>query len=201
MRELILEKGYADITITDLAKRSRISVSHFLYYFPSKEAVLEEVCRDLLTTALAEINSRRGADVQHRIEHLTRMIFSRSTVPRPEFGFFLEILVLSMHYPRVKKLFDEYSLGVADYLVDLFSRVPRADGRSPEDTASIVTALWGGLLNTAMFDPKLNEHRARALFRSMLFSLAGIEPARAVESLASRGRFEKRTADAAAHHM
>src|SRR5208283_2688922 len=108
LRHLIQEKGYAEITLTYLAKRSGMSVSHFLYYFPSKEAVLEELCQGLLKNFLAYVDSHRSNTPVERIENLVRLIFSKQTFARSEFGFMIEILALSRHYPRVSKLFDEY---------------------------------------------------------------------------------------------
>jgi len=200
MRQLILEKGYAETSITDLAKRSRISVSHFLYYFPTKEAVLEEVCKELLTTVQGFVDSHRGDSPEQRIEHLVGLIFPKEALPRPEFGFFVEILALSMHYPRVRKLFDEYSLGINAYLIDLFRKVPRTAGRSAEDAATIAAALWGGLLHNAMFDKRLREQRARALFRGMLLDLAGIGTKREVKGARSTIHRTAGTSGAATSH-
>jgi len=188
LRYLIQEKGYADVTITDLAKRSGMSVSHFLYYFPSREAVLEELCQQMLTSFFLHVNSHRDDAPEHRMEHLVRLIFTKGTFPRSEFGFMVEILALSMHHPRVRKLLDEYTVWMNDYLLDLFRHVPRAPGLSAEDAATIAAAIWGGLLHNALFDKNLKDDRARALFRQMLFSLAGMnpEPRRQTRRLGSR---------------
>lgn len=176
LRYLIQEKGYANITITDLAKRSGMSVSHFLYYFPTREAVLEELCQQLLTSFFLYVNSHRDDPPEQRIEHLVRLVFTKGTFPRSEFGFMVEILALSIHYPRVRKLLDEYTVWMNDYLLDLFRHVPRPPGLTAEDAATIAAAIWGGLLHNSMFDKNLKDERARALFRQMLFSLAGMNP-------------------------
>ncbi len=153
-----------------------MSVSHFLYYFPSKEAVLEELCQGLLKNFLIYVDSHRSNSPVERIENLVRLIFSKQTFPRSEFGFMIEILALSRHYPRVSKLFDEYTAGMNDYLIDLFRQVPRTPGVSAEDAATIAAAIWGGLLYNALFDKSLKDERARALFRQMLYRLAGLDP-------------------------
>ena len=41
----MLDKGFSGTSLTDLAKRAGMSVSHFLYYFPDKETVLAELAR------------------------------------------------------------------------------------------------------------------------------------------------------------
>jgi hypothetical protein len=44
----ILTKGYANTSLSDLARRSGLTGSHLLRYFPSKQAVLEKLCREFL---------------------------------------------------------------------------------------------------------------------------------------------------------
>jgi|HubBroStandDraft_6_1064221.scaffolds.fasta_scaffold244691_2 AcrR family transcriptional regulator len=183
LQHLIQEKGYAEITLTYLAKRSGMSVSHFLYYFPSKEAVLEELCQGLLKNFLSYVDSHRSNTPLERIEHLVRIIFSKQTFARSEFGFMIEILALSRHYPRVSKHFDEYTEGMNDYLIDLYRRVPRTPGVSAEDAATVAAAIWGGLLYNALFDKSLKDERARYLFREMLYRLAGLDPDKPAKSV------------------
>ncbi len=177
LRRLILEKGYAETTLTDLANAVGMSVSHFLYYFPSKEAVLEELCAELLTRLLTEVNFHREAPPLERIQILVELVFTRDVVPRADFGFLIEIVALSLHCPRVRKLILDYYRGMMDYLSDLFRNVPRAPGRSPEDAATIAAGLWEGLIINSLFDQRLSEARARLLFKQALLGLAGLENA------------------------
>jgi AcrR family transcriptional regulator len=175
LRRLILEKGYAETTLTDLAHAVGMSVSHFLYYFPSKEAVLEELCAELLTRLLTEVNSHREAPPLERIQILVELVFTRDVVPRADFGFLIEIVALSLHYPRVRKLILDYYRGMMDYLTELFRNVPRAPGHSPEDAATVAAGIWEGLIINSLFDQRLGEARARLLFKQALLGLAGLE--------------------------
>jgi len=40
LKRCMVAQGYADTSLSDLARTAGISVSHFLYYYPSKDAVL-----------------------------------------------------------------------------------------------------------------------------------------------------------------
>src|ERR1700681_3208520 len=75
LRRCMLTKGYAETRLTDLARAAGISVSHFLYYFESKEAVLEEVCEEVVEQTLAEVTSYRDDPPEERIHVLVDHVF------------------------------------------------------------------------------------------------------------------------------
>src|ERR1700686_5890024 len=86
LRRCMLTKGYAETRLTDLARAAGISVSHFLYYFESKEAVLEEVCEEVVEQTLAEVTSYRDDPPEERIHVLVDHVFVRSVITRSELG-------------------------------------------------------------------------------------------------------------------
>lgn len=48
LRVSMVKKGYAKTSLVDIAKTAELSPSHVLYYFRDKEAVLDELCDQIL---------------------------------------------------------------------------------------------------------------------------------------------------------
>jgi AcrR family transcriptional regulator len=175
LRRCMLSKGYAETSLTDLAKSAGMSVSHLLYYFPSKEAALEELCAEVTNGLLSEIVAYKDEPVEERIHVLADHIFMRNVVARSELGIALELIALSLHRPKISKKLKAYSGTMISYLTDLFRIVPRQPGMSAEDTAEIAAAIWMGLFTNFQYDSQLDDGRARRLFRRSLFALANIQ--------------------------
>ncbi len=170
----MLTKGYAETRLTDLARAAGISVSHFLYYFPSKEAALEEVCDEIVEQTLIEISAFRNDPPEERIHVLVDHVFVRSVVTRSELGVILELVALSMHRPVIREKLHHYNREMMAYLTDLFEKVPRRPGVSAKEAAEIAAAIWMGLLTNSQYDSALDDSRARRLFRRSLFDLANL---------------------------
>jgi AcrR family transcriptional regulator len=173
LRRCMVTKGYAETRLTDLARAAGISVSHFLYYFESKEAVLEEVCDEVVEQTLAEVTSYRDDPPEERIHVLVDHVFVSSVTPS-ELGVILELVGLSMHRSKIREKLDRYNREMMAYLTDLFEQVPRQPGVSSREAADIAAAILVGLLTNSQYDSGLDDGRARRLFRRSLFDLANI---------------------------
>lgn len=175
LRRCMLTKGYAETRLTDLARAAGISVSHYLYYFASKEAALKEVCDEIVDQTLAEVTASRGEPPEERIHVLVDHVFVRSIFSqRSELGVILELVALSMHRSAIREKLNYYNREMMAYLTDLFEQVPRQPGVSARDAAEIAAAIWMGLLTNSQYDGTLDDSRARRLFRRSLFDLANI---------------------------
>src|SRR5271170_5351483 len=56
---LMLEKGYASTSLTDIAKRARMKASHVAYYFANKEAILIELDRALIDAIVSNLAAHK----------------------------------------------------------------------------------------------------------------------------------------------
>src|SRR5580693_6776097 len=70
LRRRMIEKGYAQTSLANIATAAGMSASHLLYYFPSKEAVLEELCEQVLSRLFQTINASRSEPPEERIHLL-----------------------------------------------------------------------------------------------------------------------------------
>jgi AcrR family transcriptional regulator len=174
LRKLIMEKGYAEISLTELAQVAGMSVSHLLYYFASKEAALAELCDNVVEGILSHITSHLEDPPEERIHMLVDHLFLHGVVPREELGIVWELIALSIHKPQIRKKLREYNETMMAYLVDLFEKVPRQRGVSARDSADIAAAVWMGFFTNSAYDELVSNARARQLFRRSLLGLANI---------------------------
>jgi AcrR family transcriptional regulator len=84
LRRCMLEKGYAETSLTDLAKAANMSVSHLIYYYPSKEAALLDLSRQLNEQVLFDVGSHRDEPPQDQIRVLVDNVFVRGAISRDE---------------------------------------------------------------------------------------------------------------------
>jgi AcrR family transcriptional regulator len=187
LRHCVLEKGYAETSLTDLAKAAKMSVSHLLYYYEGKEAVLLDVARQLNEQIFVDVATHHDEPPEERIHVLVDNVFVRGAITRSELGLIREILALAGHKPALRAALEGYNRRMTGYLEDLFSKTPRQAGLSAEDAAETAAALWVGLAINTDFDKHLGISRARRLFRQSLFSLANLDSTKAPSARTQAG--------------
>src|SRR5215469_11855303 len=125
LRRLMISKGYAETTLTDIAAESGLSVSHVLYYFKGKEGILEELCRRVVAGYKRDLDAHRHEPPEERIHIFVAYSFAGPNRIQYEYRLGLELLALSLHRPAIRKMLDEVYDATVGYLTDLFSQVPR----------------------------------------------------------------------------
>jgi AcrR family transcriptional regulator len=157
----IRDKGYAATSLADVASAAGLSPSHLLYYYGSKEAVLE----DLFTVA-----------TRHLLESLAELPWED---PPAAFDALADYYFdgrafwgLSTHYPRIREIKAGFDDEIRERLDGVFARTRRQPDLSARDAAEIAYGLLSGLL-TVTYSSDLEPARARSLFRRTLARLAG----------------------------
>jgi AcrR family transcriptional regulator len=167
LRRSMIERGYAQTSLVDIAAAADMSASHLLYYFPSKEAVLEELCEQVLNRLFETVSASRSQSPEERIH----LLVGNVSMANSEFAIAVELTALSIHRPTIREKLSKYSHDVREYLTDLFAQLPRQPGLSAADAAEIAAGLWEGLFMNSHYEPDLDEGRMRSLFRRTLFAL------------------------------
>jgi AcrR family transcriptional regulator len=175
LRRCVRQKGYAETRLSDLAKSSGISVSHLLYYFPSKEAVLDKLCREFLGDFSSEFKRHRDDSPEDQLNILVNQLFLENPERSADQALGLELVALSMHRPVTRRILREHNHRMMTYLAELFSKLPRQEGVTPEEAARIAVGLRFGLFANSIFDDYLDSQSARRIFRRSLFQLAGFD--------------------------
>ena len=178
LHDLILAKGYAETSLSDLAETVGMSVSHLLYYFDSKEAVLEELCRKVNARFLAGISVSGDDSPERRLEALVDQIFTGRGRPRQEYRLTAEMVALSVNRPKIRKLIAEFNDEWSATLKVWFEQISRPSGISAEDAAVRTRAVLSGLVNNAQFDARLGVRRVHRLFRLALLDIIGVRALR-----------------------
>jgi len=174
LHECIRKSGYAETRLSDLAKSSKLSVSHLLYYFPSKEAVLEKLCHGFLDGLFAEFVRYGDTSPKEQLDLLINQFFPREEVEAASLGLGLELIGLSMHRPTIFQIMRLHNREMMRYLTDLFSKLPRRRGVTAEEAARIAAGLRVGLFTNGIFDDELDRETARKIFRRSMYELAGM---------------------------
>ena len=169
----MLKKGYAETSLTDLAASLQMSVSHLLYYYPNKEAVLLELARGLHEHVLVGVVAHRDEPPAERIHLLVDNMFV--AVSPEALGLLREINALSAHSVALRADLEEFAGTVIAYLEDLFAKTPRQPGMSAQDAAQLAAALWMGLMINMGFTNRQGNREARRLFRQSLLSLGRLD--------------------------
>jgi AcrR family transcriptional regulator len=180
LRQCVIAKGYAETSLTDLAKAAHMSVSHLLYYYPSKEQVLLDLSSLISDRVLADVTASRDEPPEERIHVLADNVFAGGVVERTELCIVRELVALAIHRPELRERQREYNRQIMNYLEDLFEKTPRQPGLSPVEAAEIAGAVWMGLINNADYDERLTPGMAKRLFRRTLLSLASLDGSAAV---------------------
>jgi len=188
---LMLEKGYASTSLTDVARRARISPSHLAYYFATKDTILQELYRALSEALLAGITSHRGEPPIEQCHLLASYAFLEPAMSLSDRSIVLELIGIAVHNPRLRRRYQEHALKMIGYLRELFARTPRAFNLSAEDAALLAASIWMGLLASSYFYKSFDRSRARMLFRQTLLILAGLGGRQLVSSNGKRGKREK----------
>ncbi len=170
LRKCILTKGYADTSLSDLARGAGLTVSHLLYYFPSRQAVLEKLCREFLGRLTAEFKRNRAKPPEEQIRILVDQIFGGKPAAESDLKIGLEFVALSMHQPVIRKILREHNASVMEYLTDLFSKVPHDARISAGEAARIAAGLRLGLFTNSIYDDVLNSQYIRKLCRQLFLA-------------------------------
>jgi len=179
---LILQKGYASTSLTDVARKVRISPSHLVYYFPTKEAILLELYRTLFGALLSDITSHRAEAPIKQCDLLASYAFLEPTIPLSDRSIMLELIGLAVHNPRLRRHTYDYAQKMISYLAELFAQTPRAANLSAQDAALLAASIWSGLLTNSYYYKKFDRTRAHALFRQTLLLLAGLTGQHSISS-------------------
>lgn len=171
-RELLAEKTFDELSITEILARSGQSTGRFYARFSGKEAVFQELCRrfesQVQEQVAEEVARWEGLPLATRVERLVRLVAMLNVENRP----ILRSMLLRVwrepggHSRLAGEVRDE---GFEELLLQGL-RVGGRDGRRPAPTERAVRwaveivsvtcrheLLFGGLFDAEMDDPRVEE--------------------------------------------
>jgi AcrR family transcriptional regulator len=172
----IIEQGYANTTLTDIAVRAKMTPSHVGYYFDDKAASLVHYARGLCERIVAgfpTLDSGRSPDAL--IDEVVAFCFGEGQ-PTTEFlGVVQELSGLAVHDEALREIKSQHTRHWQRFLQILFDTITPVAGLDSRDAARITHALLAGLDTNTVFDPTLSRATAQQLFRDTVRTLAGLD--------------------------
>ncbi len=175
LRRSMLDKGFAGTSLTELAKRAGMSVSHFLYYFPDKETVLAELAKSFTDETLEFIGALTPRAPQDQCRELVNFFFGGRAVPPTYRNLVLQTMGVATHDPKLLARQRQQASRFRAYLRQLFRKSTGVPGMKVDDAAAIAGAVWMGLYVNSYFDPALTMPRAARLMLATMSWLGGFE--------------------------
>ena len=171
--ECIRDKGYAATSLADVAVAAGISASHLLYYYPSKDAVLEDLFAVATRHMRDDIAKLPWDSSAEALDALGDYFFGGRVFSRTEQATMLQFWGLSTHYVRLRQTKGEFDADVRERLTAVFRKAKRPPGLSARDAADATYGLLAGLLSTSYFVDDLELSRARDIYRRAVARLLG----------------------------
>ncbi len=175
LHEFILQKGYANCTLADIARGASMSPSHLLYYFRGKDAALSFYFDFVANWILDRVRETAAETPERQIEALADSFFGRRAIGKSEIGLMLEVFGLAVHHKELHRKKADFDGRFKKQLEALFEQTPRRFGLSASDAAESAYSMLVGLRTSAYFDERLGLRRAHALFLGHALRLAGLE--------------------------
>jgi AcrR family transcriptional regulator len=188
LHDCVIAQGYAKTTLADVARAAGMSPSHLLYYFPGKDAILEQYFADVSLRIMERMRGFQAEDPERRILLLAELFFGGEKVTKSEIGFMLECFGAAVHDKRLNREKTRLDRFCKAYLQNLFEQLPCGPSRA-KACAEVSYAMLVGLRTAAYFDERLSPDQARGLFYAEVLNLAQLE--RRATAKRSRGRRER----------
>jgi AcrR family transcriptional regulator len=174
LHDCVIAQGYAKTTLADVARAAGMSPSHLLYYFPGKDAILEQYFADVARRIVERMRGFEAEEPERRIDLLAELFFGGQKVTKLEVGFMLECFGAAVHDKRLNREKSRLDRFCKSYLQRLFEQLSHGRARA-RDCAEVSYAMLVGLRTAAYFDARLSAEQARALFHGEVRNLAQLE--------------------------
>jgi AcrR family transcriptional regulator len=172
LHDCIVSQGYSKTTLRDVAKASGMTASHLLYYFPGKDAILEQYFQDVADVLLDRIRGFSKKPPDQQVELLSDLFFAGKGLTRQEIGFMLECFGVAVHDRRLRQMKTDLDRECKAYLTGLFEKLSGQGGQPAEDAAEIAYAILIGLRTAVYFDKRQVLPQGRRLFHDSIINLA-----------------------------
>ena len=151
-----------------------MSPSHVFYYFEGKDAVLQELYRDLAESLVTSLTALQGLPPEEQFRTMADFAFSGEVFSHDERLVFTELIGQSMHNPSVREIRDGLTTAVVNYLTNVFESCPQTKGPNAENAGLAAATLGTGLVVFCCCDLLPPDH-ARVLLHEGLRKIGGFE--------------------------
>jgi AcrR family transcriptional regulator len=183
--DVLVERGFPDTRIADVAERAEVSPALVIYYFKTKDRLLTEAVRyaEDLWYAEGEKRLARLATAASRLEEIVAMTcLSEEHLSEDSWAIWLDLWATAVRHPEVRSVREEFDENWRE-LIRRIVREGQAGGEFAEvpveDFAVTFSALLDGFaIQIALRDPVVTPERAFRISMAMAAALLGFEPSR-----------------------
>ncbi len=173
LHDCVIEQGYSNTTLADIARAAGMSPSHLLYYFQGTNAILAQYFADVAQRIVERINGISSETPARQIQLLADLFFAGKGITKSEIGFMLECFGVAVHDKQLHHEKAALDRECKDYLRRLFEQSPCGPSNA-RSFAELAYAMLVGLRTAAYFDQSLAPHKARKLFYLEMMRLADL---------------------------
>lgn len=156
-RSILVNEGYAELTLRRAAARAGIRLGTLQYYYPTKEKLFRAAFKDALREESERIDNRvtrAGTNPEKRLRALFRGAF-QATGNEQTTGFFLELWSRARFDNFAAKLMDDFYLQILDWLATLIRECrPNLAKRVCRQRAMLALATLEGMTLFAAIDER-----------------------------------------------
>ncbi|HEY6064935.1 MAG TPA: TetR/AcrR family transcriptional regulator [Thermoanaerobaculia bacterium] len=185
----VAEKGFAEVTLDDVARRASVSKGVTLYYFVSKEDLFRQLFAwlvDSIHERMREAVSSAGGSVE-RVHALVAITFPSPSKNRAFFRAFVDFCGLAARRDGFRDVMEHFYRGCREIDLEIVREGMRRGDfavRDADSAASTVRAIFDGLMMQWLAERDLESSFGRYRDRCEVELLRYLTPA-AVESPAS----------------
>lgn len=176
LHDCMIEKGYAQTTLADVAAAAKMYPSHLLYYFKGKDAILQQYFQNVSVQIVDRINGFRALEPREQIEELTNLFFAGSGITKSEIGLMLECFGVAVNDKVLRREKAELDATCKAYLKDLIEKSPGGFIANTSDAAEVAYATLIGLRTAVYFDQDFDLAEAHRVFHKTMLKMTGLPP-------------------------
>ena len=186
----VAEKGFADVTLDDIARRAGVSKGVTLYYFSSKEDLFRRLFAWLVDSVHARMRDAVSsvATPAEKVHELVAITFPSPSKNRAFFRAFVDFCGLAARRDAFRDVMERFYRGCREIDGEIVrDGMRRGDFAvtDPDAAASTVRAIFDGLMMQWLAETDLEASFASYRDRCEIELLRYLAPAAAVESRAS----------------
>lgn len=146
--DVLVEDGYAGLSLRGVAQRAGLSLGNLQYYFPTKQDVVRALLARYLETALRHVRERMdggGQQPAKRLRHALDALLEDQESPR-HFQLFAELWALAARDAMVAEALGVFYAGYREGVVELLRELsPDLTPARRERRAALLVAFFEGL--------------------------------------------------------
>jgi AcrR family transcriptional regulator len=156
-RSILVDEGYAELTLRRAAQRAGVRLGTLQYYYPTKKQLFHAAFEDALREESEHIDdrvARAGTNPEKRLRALYRGAF-QATGNKQTTGFFLELWSRARLDGFAAKLMDDFYQEIRDWLAELIRECrPSLTKRVCKQRATFALATLEGMTLFAAIDER-----------------------------------------------